>query len=44
MHLHTAIDVCSSFSARIVVPVLVRYLRKEHSVFLMKRKRAFSGH
>ena len=39
------IDVYSTvvyFRLGFVMPVLARYLRKEHSVILMKRKRAFS--
>jgi len=35
-------SVCSLFSARIVLPVLARYLRKEDSVISMKRKGGFS--
>ena len=34
------IDLCSSFAA--VMPILAGYLRKEHLVFSMKRKRTFS--
>ena len=34
------IDVCSSFSARVVMPVS-RYLRKQRSVISMKRREPF---
>ena len=40
------INLCSSSRLGIVMPilhVLARYLRKEHLVIAMKRKRAFSG-